>query len=43
MDKLSYEDCRFLKLRDWINNNIDKLDWEQLSSNPNSIHFIEKI
>ena len=30
---------RFLKLRKWIP--IDKVDWDELSINPNAIHIIE--
>ena len=28
------------KLRDWIQ--LEKLDWEMLSSNPNAIHLLEQ-
>ena len=31
-----------LKLKEFINNNIDKLDWSALSNNPNAIHLLEK-
>ena len=31
---------QFIKLRDWID--IDKLDWNNLSLNPNAIHLLEQ-
>ena len=30
----------YLKLRDWID--VDKIDWEWLSENPNAIDLLEK-
>jgi hypothetical protein len=37
MDKLNHEECKFLKLRDWID--IDKINWYYLTKNPNAIHL----
>ena len=30
------------KLIDFVSNNFDKIDWENLSSNPNAIHLLEQ-
>ena len=32
----------FLKLRTFVENNIDKLEWSQLTRNPNAIHLLEQ-
>ena len=32
----------FFKLKNFIKNNIDKMDWEILSRNPNAIYLLEK-
>jgi hypothetical protein len=30
------------ELREFFQNNIEKLDWRQLSDNPNAIHLLEE-
>lgn len=40
MNELNYDNCRFLKLRDWIK--IEKLDIDLLYLNENALDYLER-
>ena len=40
MTTITNKGTHFMKLREWIP--FDKLDWFELSGNPNAIHLLEK-
>ena len=40
MTTITNKGTHFMKLREWIP--FDKLDWVNLSKNPNAIHILEK-
>ena len=40
MTTMSNIGTHFMKLREWIP--VDRLDWKELSRNPNAIHILEQ-